>query len=102
MTGLVFKTHARKVHQLIHGFVQRETSETWIKASERRHNGRLDYFALLAHYGGEGNKAVCIKEAESLRKTLIYKNERRGPIGPAPESGVKGSNGKVHAGYFSN
>lgn len=193
MTGLVFKTDARKVHQLIHGFVQGETSETWIKASERRNNGRLDYLALLAHYGGEGNKAVRIKEAENLRKTLIYKNERvmsfekfltsmeymftgfhdngetqtdsqkirllfdkiqctdlqqtksalevsegldiagnsvtynfianqlsakaatlpdyvarnasgvgREDLGPAPESGVKGPDGKVHTGYFSN
>ena len=76
LTGLVFKTDARKVHQLIHGFVQGETSETWIKPREKRQNGRLDYQALLAHYGGEGNKSVRIKEAESLRTTLIYKNER--------------------------
>jgi hypothetical protein len=76
ITGQVFKTDARRVHQLIHGFVQNETAETWIKPREKRHNGRLDYQALLAHYGGEGNKQVRIKEAENLRKTLIYKNER--------------------------
>ena len=76
LTGLIFKSDARKVHQLIHGFVQGETSETWIKPKEKRQNGRLDYKALQAHYGGEGNKSVRIKEAEVLRNTLSYKNER--------------------------
>ena len=76
LTGLVFKTDARKVHQLIHGFVQGELAETWIKPTERRQNGRIDFQALHAHYGGEGNKSVRIKEAEVLRTTLTYKNER--------------------------
>jgi hypothetical protein len=76
LTGLVFKTDARKVHQLIHGFVQGEIAETWIKPKEKKQNGRLDFKALQAHYGGEGNKSVRIKEAEVLRKTLHYKNER--------------------------
>jgi len=76
LTGLVFQTDARKVHQLIHGFVQAEIAETWIKPKERRKNGRIDFFALQAHYGGEGNKSVRIKEAEVLRTNLSYKNER--------------------------
>ena len=76
LTGLVFKTDARKVHQLIHGFVQGEIAETWIKPKEKRQNGRIDYEALLAHYGGEGNKSVRIKEAEVLRTNLNYKSER--------------------------
>ena len=36
----------------------------------------MDYLALLDHYGGECNKAVRVKEAEALRPSLIYKNER--------------------------
>jgi hypothetical protein len=76
LTGLVFKTDSRKVHQLIHGFCQAETSETWIKPVEKRQNGRLDYQALQAHYGGEGNKSVRILEAEKLRNNLTYKSER--------------------------
>jgi hypothetical protein len=76
LNGLVFKTDARKVHQLIHGFVQGETAETWIKPKEKRQSGRLDYQALQAHYGGEGNKSVRIKQAEVLRTTLYYKSER--------------------------
>ena len=31
LTGLIYKTDARNFHQLIHGFVQGETAETWIK-----------------------------------------------------------------------
>jgi hypothetical protein len=74
--GLIFKTDARKVHQLIHGFVQGEIAETWVKPNKKKQNGRLDFKALQAHYGGEGNKSVRIKEAEVLRRTLHYKNER--------------------------
>jgi hypothetical protein len=64
------------VHQLIHGFVQGETAETWIKATKKKQNGRLDYLALQAHYGGKGNKLIRIKEAEVLRNNLTYKSER--------------------------
>jgi hypothetical protein len=76
MDGLIYKTDSRKVHQLIHGFVQGEVAETWIKPKEKKQDGRLDYKALEAHYGGEGNKAVRIQEAEVLRTTLHYKSER--------------------------
>ena len=76
LTGLVFKTDARKVHQLIHGFVQGETAETWIKPKEKKQNGRIDFLALKAHFGGEGNKSVRIQEAELLRNNLTYKSER--------------------------
>ena len=61
LNGLTYKKYARKVHQLIHGFVQGETAETCINPKERKHDGWRDYLALLDHYGGEGNKAVRIK-----------------------------------------
>jgi hypothetical protein len=76
LTGMTFQADARKVHQIITGFVQGELAETWVKAVARRRNGRTDYKALTSHYGGEGNKTVRIKEAEALRKTLTYRNER--------------------------
>jgi hypothetical protein len=76
LVGVFYKTDARKVHQLIHGFVQGEIAETWIKHKEKRQNGRLDFKALQAHYGGKGNKSVRIKEAEVLTNSLHYKNER--------------------------
>ena len=76
VAGLTYKTDARKVHQLINGFVQGETSETWINTKERKKDDLLDYLALLPHYGSEGNKVLRIKEAEAPRTSLIYKNER--------------------------
>jgi hypothetical protein len=48
----------------------------WIKPKEKRQNFQLDFKALQAHYGGKGNKSVRIKEAEVLRNSLHYKNER--------------------------
>jgi Ca2+-binding EF-hand superfamily protein len=76
LVGVFYKIDARKVHQLIQGFVQGETAETWIKPKEKRQNGRLNFKALQAHYGGKRNKSVRIKEAEVLRNSLHYKNER--------------------------
>jgi hypothetical protein len=81
MDGLIYKTDSRKVHQqLIHGFVQGEVAETWIKPKEKKQDVRLDYKALEAHYGGEGNKAVRIQESQVLRTTLHCKSERTMPF----------------------
>ena len=66
----------RRADELVPDVDIGETSETWIKPKKKRQNGRLDFKALQAHYGGEGNKSVRIKEAEVLRNTLSYKNER--------------------------
>ena len=79
-TGLIYKNDAQKVHQLIHGFVQGKVAKTWIKPIVKRQSGQLDYKALQAHYGDEGNKLVRIKEAEVLRRTLHYKSERAMPF----------------------
>ena len=73
---LTYNTDVRKVYQLINGFVEGETVEKWIKPKERKKEGRLNYLSLLAHYGGECKKAVQVKEAEALRKSLIYNIER--------------------------
>ena len=74
--GLTYNIDARKLHQLIHVFVQGETAETWIIPKDRKQDGRLDYLFLLIHYGGKGYKAVKVKKEEALRTSLIYKNER--------------------------
>ena len=42
LTGLKYKTYARKVHQPIHGFVQGETAKTWTKPKENNQDGGLD------------------------------------------------------------
>ena len=71
LNGLIYKTDASKLNQLIHGFVQGETTETWINPKERKQDNQLDYLSLMGHYGCEGNKAVSIKETEALHKSLI-------------------------------
>ena len=48
----------------------------WINTKESKQDGRLEYLALLDHYGGKGKKEVLTKEAEALWTPLIYKNER--------------------------
>ena len=63
LTGLTYNTDARKVNQLIHGFIQGETAETRTNPKETNQYFRLDYLALLDHYGEECNKAVRIKKA---------------------------------------
>jgi hypothetical protein len=76
LDGPIFNADSCKVHQLIHGFVQGETAETWIKPKAKLKNGRIDFLELQAHYSSEGNKSLCIKEAEQLRMSLEYRNER--------------------------
>jgi hypothetical protein len=76
LTGPAFKSDARKVHQLLVGFVQGEIAATWIKDHKKKHDGRIDMKALRAHFSGKGHKSVQLKEAEALRTNLHYKNER--------------------------
>ena len=64
------------MHQLIKSFLQTETAEQWIKHHARKQNGRIDFKALRAHYSGEGNTSRRIADAERIRDTLHYKNER--------------------------
>ena len=76
LAGLTYKIDARKLNKLKHGFVQGETTETWIKTKESKQDVQLDYLPLLAHHGGKGNNAVQVKETEALRTSLIYKNKK--------------------------
>ena len=76
LSGPIFESDARKVHQIIFGFLQGEIAEAWIKPKEKKQNGRIDFAALEAHYGGEGNKAIRIAESERMRHNLTYKSER--------------------------
>ena len=73
LSGIVYKTDVCKLNQLIHRFVQGDTSEIWIKPRENKRYGRVDIKSLHAHYGGKCNKAVRIKEEEVLMNTLHCK-----------------------------
>ena len=76
LVGASFQADARKVHQLIKSFLTTETAEQWVKPHARKQNGRIDFKALRAHYSGEGNTSRRIADAERIRDTLHYKNER--------------------------
>jgi hypothetical protein len=76
LSGPIFESDARKVHQIILGFLQGETAEAWIKPKEKKQDGRIDFKALEAHYGGEGNKKIRVAESERMRHNLTYKSER--------------------------
>ena len=43
---LFYKTNARKVKQMIHGFLQGDTDETWIKTWENKLYGQVNFKAL--------------------------------------------------------
>ena len=75
LTVVTYKKDSRKVHQLIHGFVQVQTVAMWIKTKENKQDSRLYYLDLLSQYWGKDNKVVQIKEAEAFWTFLIYKNE---------------------------
>ena len=76
LAGTKFEADARRVHQMVRGFVQGEQSEQWVKSIRKRKNGREDVKALRSHYQGEGNATRRIADASRLRDTLHYKSER--------------------------
>lgn len=76
LKGVAFQRDATSVHSMLMGLIHAEPAETWVKPVEKKKDGRVDYFALKAHYGGASNKSILINEAEALRKNLFYRNER--------------------------
>ena len=80
LEGPKFEADSQQVHQLILSFVQGEEAEQWIKKIRRHNDGRRDFQALAAHFEGEGNTSRRIAEAERIRDTVTYKNERALPF----------------------
>ena len=80
LNGTFFEADARRVHQIILGYIQGEAVADWIKPHLKKENGRLDMIALRKHFEGEGNVSRRITDAESLRDTLHYKAERALPF----------------------
>jgi hypothetical protein len=76
LEGPAFVADRRQVHQLLTGKVLGETAEEWIRDYKTRQNGRVDFEALRTHFEGEGNVSRRISQAEALRKSLSYKQER--------------------------
>jgi hypothetical protein len=76
LEGLRFIADRKRAHQLIRTFTQGEGSYQHIASSANKMNGKTDWLALLAFYGGSGNTAKMIsKAAEAMNRTLRYKKE---------------------------
>ena len=80
LTGTNFEADARRVHQMVRGYVQGEHSEQWVKELRAHQNGRADIKALRRHFSGEGNATRRIADAKRLRDTIHYRNERSLPF----------------------
>ena len=76
LTGTYFDADSDTVHQSIVSFTVGQNSENWIKKVKKYRNGRRSMQALKDHFSGEGNVTRRIAEAERIRDTLQYKNER--------------------------
>ena len=74
--GTVYNNDARNSHQMKNKFVQGENADTWIRPRKKKRDVQVDFKSIQAHYRGDGNKYVWIKESEVLRNKLHYKNER--------------------------
>ena len=80
LAGQYFIADARRVHNLLLGFLQGENTESWIKSVARYQDGRRDMTALRRHYSGEGNSTRRISDAKRIQQTLHYKTERALPF----------------------
>ena len=76
LSGTFYDADKATVHQHVLSFTTGHPSEDWIKNVARHRDGRKDINALRNHFAGEGNASRRIAEAERLRDTLHYKNER--------------------------
>ena len=80
LEGQYFLADSRRVHQLLHGFLQGEHTESWIRSIARYQDGRRDMTELRRHYAGEGNSTRRISDAKKIQSTLHYKSERALPF----------------------
>ncbi|KAI2490682.1 hypothetical protein MHU86_23893 [Fragilaria crotonensis] len=80
LDGQYYLADSRRVHQLLHGFLQGENTESWIRGIAKYQDGRRDMIALRRHYAGEGNSTRRIADAKKIQTTLHYKSERALPF----------------------
>ncbi len=80
LTGQYYIADARRVHNLLVGFLQGENTENWIRNIARYQDGRRDMIALRRHYAGEGNSTRRIADAKRIQNSLHYKTERALPF----------------------
>lgn len=80
LNGEHFEADKLTVFNFIVSFTTGKNSGDWVKPTVRHQNGRTSMSALRDHFLGEGNVTRSLTEAERLRESLHYKNERSMPF----------------------
>ena len=80
LNGEYFEADRLTVFNFIVSFTTGQPSGDWVKNTERYQNGRRSMKALRDHFLGEGNATRSLADAERLRDSLHYKNERSMPF----------------------
>ena len=76
LKGTLYDADRSTVHQALVSFTTGMPSEDWIKPVHKLKDGRKSMEALRNHFSGEGNATRRIAEADRMKETLHYKNER--------------------------
>ncbi len=79
LTGQYYIADARRVHNLLVGFLQGENTEHWTRNIARYQDGRCEMTALR-RISGEGNSTRRIADAKRIQNLLHYKTERALPF----------------------
>ena len=80
LSGYKYTVDALSVHKIIAASVEGELSEDWIADVKKYGDGRKSFRALWAHFEGAGKTSRRIAQAEKIRTTIFYKNERALPF----------------------
>jgi hypothetical protein len=80
LEGPAFEQDDQTVHFIVEALVAKQPAETFIKPHRQLKSGRTDCKSLTGHFKGHGNKAKLKAEADGLKNTLHYKNEKALPF----------------------
>ena len=76
LSGEFYEADRMTVFNFLVSFTTDQPSGDWIKSTLRYNNGRRSMKALRNHFAGEGNASRNKAEADRLKESLHYKNER--------------------------
>ena len=76
LSGTAYEHDSLQVHEMLINFTTGQPSHAWIKSVEKYEDGRRSMNALREHFEGKGNATRNLAEANRIRDTLYYKNER--------------------------
>lgn len=76
LEGEFYEADRMTVFNFLVSFTADQPSGDWIKSTLKHNDGRRSMKALRNHFAGEGNASRNMAEADRLKDTLHYKNER--------------------------